>query len=57
MIVHINHEISKDELLDMIREANFSKPEIRQILSTLFPSRGSNDNARLIGEITEFLYN
>lgn len=57
MTVTIQHEVTKDELLAMIAQADFSKPEVRQILTTLFPTRGMNDNARLIGEISDFLYN
>ena len=30
---------------------------MKQILLSLFPHRGTTDNARLIGEISEFLYN
>lgn len=55
--IHIDHEITKDQLLEIIQETSFSKPEIKQILLSLFPHRGTTDNARLIEEISEFLYN
>ena len=51
--IRIEHEITKDQLQD----TSFSKPEIKQILLSLFPHRGITDNERLIGEISEFLYN
>ena len=44
-------------MAEIIQETSFSKPEIKQILLSLFPHRGTTDNARLIGEISEFLYN
>ncbi len=55
--IRIELEITKDQLLEIIQETSFSKPEIKQILLSLFPHRETTDNARLIEEISEFLYN
>lgn len=55
--IRIEHEITKDQLLEIIQETSFSESEIKQILLSLFPHRGTTDNACLIGEISEFLYN
>lgn len=55
--IRIEHEITKDQLLEIIQETSFSKPEIKQILLSFFPHRGTTDNARLIEDISEFLYN
>lgn len=52
----IEHEISKDELFDLLKEAEFSTPEKRQMLEILFPARGYTDKSRLVAEISEFIF-
>lgn len=47
--IRIEHEITKEQLLELIQETSFSKPEIKQILLSLFPTR----QVRIIGEISE----
>ncbi len=53
----ISHEITKDEILELVKQADFSAPEKLKILDILFPQRGYNDKARLAGEISAFIFN
>lgn len=55
--IRIEHEITKEQLLELIQETSFSKDEIKQILLSFFPHRGITDNACLIEDISDFLYN
>lgn len=45
--IRIEHEITKDQLLEIIQETSFSKSEIEQIMHSLLPPR----QVRIIGEI------
>lgn len=55
--ITIKHELSVDDLLQIIKDAKLSSPEKRKVLEILFPNRtGCSDNQRLVGDITEFLY-
>lgn len=44
--IRIDHEITKDQLLEIIHETSFSKPEIEQIMHSLLPPPTSTYNWR-----------
>lgn len=56
MTVTIQQEISTNQLIEMIQEANFEDKEKMEIIKALFPSRSHTDRSRLLGDLTEFIY-
>ncbi len=52
----VQHQITNDELLELIKQASFSIPEKKKILDILFEQRGYSEKARLVSMITDFVY-
>ncbi len=52
----IQHEITKDELFQLIENAEFSAPEKKKVLDMLFEQRGYSEKSRLVGIISDFVY-
>ncbi len=52
----ILHEITKDELFQLIENAEFSAPEKKKVLDMLFEQRGYSEKSRLVGIISDFVY-
>lgn len=56
MTITIQHNISTNQLIEMIQEANFEDNEKMKVIKALFPSRSHTDRTRLLGDLTEFIY-
>lgn len=57
--MELNVKITVDQLIDLIEDHadQFSSVEIKKIIETLCKGRGISDNARLVANVTDIIYN
>lgn len=51
-----NLELTNQQVIDMVKEVNFSEPEKIEILKLLVGGRGYLDKKSLAAEVTELIY-